>query len=182
MKSIKFGNLVEEVQKGIIVHGCNAQGVMASGIAKEIREKYPENYEAYHEFCKAQFPKKKNLLGQVCWYQPKPGLWIANAITQLNYGRDPTIQYVDYQAVQTAFRTITQVVVNNMHNEFEMAIKTGVESIDEELFEVHYPTIGAGLGNGDWAIINDIIQLEFDSNSGMMDLDRTLWLLPQHYM
>lgn len=181
MKSIKFGNLVEDVQKGIIVHGCNAQGVMASGIAKEIRAKYPENYDKYHEYCRTHSNNKVGILGHVIWHQPKPGLWIANAITQLNYGRDPSVQYVDYQAVQKAFRAIAQTVVNNMHYEFEVALKTNAESIDDELFVVHYPTIGAGLGNGDWAIINDIIQQEFDSSTGMMDLDRTLWLLPKSY-
>ena len=31
----------------IIVHGCNAQGVMGAGVAKAIRTKYPEAYSNY---------------------------------------------------------------------------------------------------------------------------------------
>ena len=36
---IKFGNILDA--KGIIMHGCNAQGVMGSGLAKDIRERWP---------------------------------------------------------------------------------------------------------------------------------------------
>lgn len=43
------GNLIDLAEQGmfdIIVHGCNCQNVMGSGIAKEIRERYPLAYEA----------------------------------------------------------------------------------------------------------------------------------------
>lgn len=48
LKHIK-GNLIDLAEQGefdIIVHGCNCQNTMGSGIAKEIRERYPEAYEA----------------------------------------------------------------------------------------------------------------------------------------
>lgn len=41
------GNLIDMAEAGmfdIIVHGCNCQNTMGSGIAKEIRERYPEVY------------------------------------------------------------------------------------------------------------------------------------------
>ena len=43
------GNLIDLAEQGhfeYIVHGCNCQNVMGSGIAREIRERYPEAYEA----------------------------------------------------------------------------------------------------------------------------------------
>jgi O-acetyl-ADP-ribose deacetylase (regulator of RNase III) len=36
MKQIKFGDILD-AQYGIIVHGCNAQGVMGSGTALHIK-------------------------------------------------------------------------------------------------------------------------------------------------
>ena len=43
------GNLIDMAEQGhfdVIVHGCNCQNTMGSGIAKEIRERYPHAYEA----------------------------------------------------------------------------------------------------------------------------------------
>lgn len=48
LKHIK-GNLLDLAEQGnfhIIVQGCNCFKTMGSGIAKEIRERYPEAYEA----------------------------------------------------------------------------------------------------------------------------------------
>ena len=33
----------------IIVHGCNCQGVMGSGVAKQIKEKFPNAYTIYKQ-------------------------------------------------------------------------------------------------------------------------------------
>jgi O-acetyl-ADP-ribose deacetylase (regulator of RNase III) len=40
------GNLLD-VNDGIIVHGCNCQGVWGSGVAKQMKEKYPEAFTKY---------------------------------------------------------------------------------------------------------------------------------------
>lgn len=43
------GNLIDLAEQGnfdIIVHGCNCQNTMGSGIAAEIRMRYPDAYEA----------------------------------------------------------------------------------------------------------------------------------------
>ena len=50
---VKLGDICS-VNSGIIVHGCNAQGVMGSGVAKAIRLKYPQVFEDYKNF-KNQF-------------------------------------------------------------------------------------------------------------------------------
>lgn len=44
----KVGNLIDMAEQGefdIIVHGCNCFQVMGSGIAKEIRSRYPDAYQ-----------------------------------------------------------------------------------------------------------------------------------------
>jgi O-acetyl-ADP-ribose deacetylase (regulator of RNase III) len=43
------GNLIDLAEQGkfdVIVHGCNCQNTMGSGIAAEIRMRYPDAYEA----------------------------------------------------------------------------------------------------------------------------------------
>ena len=60
---VKLGDICS-VNSGIIVHGCNAQGVMGSGVAKAIRLKYPQVFEDYKNF-KNQFGTVK-LTEKVC--------------------------------------------------------------------------------------------------------------------
>ena len=141
------------VERGIVVHGCNAQGVMGSGVAKAVRERYPEAYETY----RAAYEQNGNRLelGSVVWHRVSvdPPLAIANAITQKHYGRDPNVRYVDYEAVASCFRTIGEVARRHR-------------------LPVHYPQIGAGLGNGDWPTIAAIIERE------LAGVEHTLWTLP----
>lgn len=71
-------------------------------------------------------------VGDVVFSQPHADheFWIANAITQKFYGREPHVKYVDYDAVGLCFKKIAQLAK------------------DKDL-EVHYPQIGAGLAHGD---------------------------------
>lgn len=151
------GNLLA-VKHGIVVHGCNAQGVMGSGVAKEVREVYPGAYEAYRNAYEKHLKETGQALqlGRVVWYtvsKEEPKLAIANAITQQFYGRDPKVRYVSYEAIETAFRRIGAIA--REHN-----------------LPVHYPMIGAGLANGDWGTIADIIDRELEG------VEHTVWTLP----
>lgn len=122
------------VKTGFIIHGCNAQGVMGSGVAKSVRQKYPEAYDKY-----VQDINSGMRLGEVSWYLDKSGVQIGSAITQEFYGRE-NIRYVSYDAVD-----------NTMSNVFFAANwKNNVR--------VSMPTIGAGLGNGSWEVISEIIK------------------------
>ncbi|ESQ88967.1 hypothetical protein ABAC460_14395 [Asticcacaulis sp. AC460] len=44
----KTGDLLEAPER-VICHGCNAQGVMGSGIAVPIRNRYPMVFKAYRD-------------------------------------------------------------------------------------------------------------------------------------
>lgn len=139
----KLGSLLD-VKEGIIVHGCNAQGVMGSGVAKEVREKYPQAYqkyrEAYEKAIKLGMPHLP--VGKIIWCpisSESPKLTIANAITQKNYGRDPNVQYVSYEAIDMVFEKIAKVA-------------------KEHQVPVHFPLIGAALGGGKWEEIQPIIE------------------------
>ena len=61
-----------------IIHGCNAQGVMGSGVAKLIRDKYPSAYTDYNDV----YNNKGLELGEIVISVQNDGKIICNAITQ----------------------------------------------------------------------------------------------------
>lgn len=93
------------VTRGIILHGCNAQGVMGSGVAKALRSKWPGIFLGYRNMCDQHAQDKKSLLGMIDLYVDSPlpinnqSLIIMNAITQLNYGKDGKV-YADIKAIK----------------------------------------------------------------------------------
>ena len=119
-----------------ILHGCNAQGVMGSGVAKVIKEQY---FDAFAFYAK-QYDDHGLKLGDV-QFVPANGKVIVNAITQENFGRDGK-RYVSYDAVAAAMKTVNRVLKLSGYSELAM------------------PKIGAGLGGGDWDTIARIIEQE----------------------
>lgn len=146
---IKFGNILS-VNEGIIVQGCNAQGVMGSGVAKAIRERYPIVYEIYNR----AFREHGLTVGSVVNVSVKQSLVVASAITQEFFGKENK-KYVSYSGISEAFCTIAR-------------------HANESKSDVHYPLIGAGLGGGDWAIIQQIIESAFHDYPAVQ---RTLWIM-----
>jgi O-acetyl-ADP-ribose deacetylase (regulator of RNase III) len=69
------------VSMGIVCHGVNCQGKMASGVAKAIRATWPKVYE---EFMK--HPTGAAALGQCQLVQVGEALLVANLFTQQFYG------------------------------------------------------------------------------------------------
>lgn len=125
----KTGNLLDQTS-GIIVHGCNMQGVMGSGVAKQIKARYPQAYEDY------MTQLRNRDLGDVIFSAVSDTLVIANALTQEYYGLSDK-QYVDYSAIEAALIEV-------------MLFRNPCE-------DVHMPRIGAGLGGGSWDVIEIII-------------------------
>ena len=144
----KKGNLIHATET-IIAHGCNAQGKMKSGVAKDIRNAFPEAYDAYITHLELNKRTKADVLGSIAWAvhgYGLPGLEkvIANMITQRYYGRDPDMVYVDYDAIRSCMKRL-----NKKAKEFTVAPHC-----------VAMPMIGAGLGRGDWDQIEAIIEEE----------------------
>ncbi|WAE77134.1 macro domain-containing protein [Escherichia phage ph0011] len=119
----------------IIAHGCNAQGKMGSGFAKELRNRYPMAYDDYKAY-----EKEMGFLrtGQISYSLVSNDLIIANCITQQYYGNDGK-KYVSYDAVDDVFKQL-----NYLCNV-------------ERSIHVHFPKIGADLGGGNWNVIKEII-------------------------
>lgn len=142
-----------------VVHGCNAQGVMGSGIAKTVKAKYPHVFDAYRK----EYDLAGLHLGQIIpvaveqSFEHGGSFNIVNAITQQNYGRDERVQYVFYSAIQSSFQNL-KLLLQPMLNDTRQRVI------------IHYPMIGAGLGGGEWAIISDII------NDCLRGVDHVLWV------
>lgn len=138
MNKVK-GDLIKLTIEGefdLIIHGCNCFCTMGAGIAKSIKQKFPEAYKADLETEKGD----KSKLGKISWakIETQNGeLIIVNGYTQFNWrgsGRK-----VDYEAIREVFRKVK--------NEFS-GLRIG------------YPAIGAGLAGGNWKIISEIIEEE----------------------
>lgn len=135
----KFDSDITKVKSGIIVHGCNAQGVMGSGVAKQLRATYPDIFTDYKALIDAFNKCGHPPLGRVAWSDISVDLVIANAITQDFYGRDDK-KYVSYDALDAAFQRVAS---------FAKASDC----------TIHIPfLIGAGLGGGNANIIQRIIE------------------------
>ena len=148
---IKHGDLFKHATSNcIIAHGCNAKGVMGSGFARQIKEKFPEAYEAYT----CQHKAGGLFLGDIItYYSGEDNIMVANCITQADYGRNPTVTYVDYQSV---FKSL--IIIAN----YQKRIAPDMH--------IHLPLIGGGLANGNRDILlENFIQIFADS-------DATLWL------
>lgn len=138
MKIIYKQGDLPECTENIIVHGCNAKGVMGSGVAAQIKKKYPNSARAYFNMKE----NNKMQLGNFSYSEEDDGKTIINAITQEFYGRNPHIVYVSYGAIAHVF----------------MDINKGCKIYGYK--EIALPKIGAGLANGDWNIIEQIIEKE----------------------
>ena len=110
---------------------------MRSGVAAIIREKYPKAYDDYVKYAE-DFGLK---VGNIIVSDNKDRI-IINAITQQFYGRDPNTVYVSYDGMRSCIQKINQYAKEN------------------GIADVAMPLIGAGLANGSWKIISQIIEDE----------------------
>lgn len=144
---IAHGNLLD-VARGLIVHSCNCQGKMGTGVALAIRNKWPKVYNAYV----AEYHRGALKLGRIGAIWVAHELVVVNAMTQDRYGRDK--RYTDYDAVYECFEKINRLAL-----------------VDH--LPVHFPKMGCANAGGDWGIVSAIIEDVLDPS-----LERTLWVLP----
>lgn len=113
---------ITTIDEGLVIHGVNCQRKMASGVAKEIRAKWPIVYEKYMN---AQ-PK----LGATQIVHIKEQLWVCNCYTQQYYGYDGKA-YADIIAIEKCLRFVARLSA-------------------ESTLPIYMPRIGCGLGGLDW--------------------------------
>jgi O-acetyl-ADP-ribose deacetylase (regulator of RNase III) len=122
----------------VICHQVNCQGVMGSGIAKQVREKYPNNYQGYCIMCKSFKPSE--LLGKVFCGIVKDKFVIANLFAQENFGYDGKC-YTDYDALRKCLQQVA-------------------DSNKQKVIAIPY-LMGCHRGGGDWNIVYKMIEEVF---------------------
>ena len=135
---MKFKNeRLENATEYYIMHGCNAQGVMGSGVAKSLRDKFPLIYNYYRKIQEIYGLKLGNII-PVKRYDK----CIINAITQEFYGRDGK-KYASYDAiVECIEKLLTYEPIKNRMDKVSIAI----------------PKIGCGLGGLNWQVVSSIFR------------------------
>ena len=137
MKEVK-GNLIDIAEAGgfdVIVQGCNCFSTMRSGLAGEIARRCPE--AVWVDRMDQRIPVQRLGGSTQTTIRGANGPYvIINAYTQFNYGRDPNVRYADYDAIKRVFRSIARDYCKK---------------------RIGIPKIGAGLANGDWSVIKQII-------------------------
>ena len=121
------GNLLDLAEQGafdVIVQGCNCFCTMGSGIAKEIRERYPMAYQV------DQLTEHGDIMKLGGWTEVHPGTFlIVNAYTQYGFnGPGNNADVFEY----TSFQLILQ----------KLAALHGTKDFG-------FPYIGMGLAGGD---------------------------------
>lgn len=95
----------------MIAHQVNCQGVMGSGIAKQVKEKYPEVFKQYKNACD-NAEKSSDLLGYILPVNINQNQQIINLFAQDRYGYNGK-KYTDYDALQRCLNTLNLLSIHN---------------------------------------------------------------------
>ena len=105
----KIGNLLD-AQTDVIAHQVNCQGVMGSGVAKQIKEKWPKVFEEYKKYCYEIWAHQ--VLSSCLLVSIDNKQYIANLFGQARYGRDGK-RYTDYEALYKSLERLVAQMISN---------------------------------------------------------------------
>lgn len=126
----------------IICHQVNCRGAMNSGVAKAVRERWPEAYVNYKFWC--DINATEDLLGreQMILVDHEPDRYVVNMFAQLNYGYDGK-RYTSYDAFWNCLNELKQ-------------------EMPEDATSIAFPyKIGCVRGGANWKIIRAMIEEVF---------------------
>lgn len=110
----KTGDLLD-AQTDVIAHQVNCQGVMGSGVAKQIREKWANVYTVYRAEYDLFTDLNKSLLGNCQLVQVNDNQYVANLFGQNKYGYDSK-RYTSYDGIYDALTNLAFQMENNNIN------------------------------------------------------------------
>jgi O-acetyl-ADP-ribose deacetylase (regulator of RNase III) len=142
-----------QANEDIIGHQVNCQGVMGAGLAKQIKNKYPNVYDEYvrlikwaKEEYKRGYSRTDNLLSSCQFVDTPDGKTVANIFGQFGYGRW-AIQ-TDYDALKKGLWSIKETTTNPYNTLYSKSIALPYG-------------IGCGLAGGNWNVVSSIIEEVF---------------------
>lgn len=158
MLHYKVGNLLDAPQI-CIAHQVNCQGVMGSGVAKAIKEKYPDAYAHYKSFCDVKTSKELLGTSQEVYCEVAKRT-VINLFGQEFYGYDGCC-YTSYTALTLA-----------LDGAFRHIVRENRDFSDPLEIAVPYK-MGCDRGGGDWRIVSEIL----DELSYKYDVDVYIYSL-----
>lgn len=154
MVTYKNGDLLKS-NCNIICHQVNCQGVMGSGIAKQIRAAYPSVFKAYKDLCDVYGCDFVFGIAHMCPISEVKGRYIANMFAQYHY-LPRGINHTDYERFRSCCQQLKTLIPTEL---------VGTE------FTIGFPDhIGCGLGGGDWNIVKKIIEEEFAGDEWKVEI------------
>lgn len=125
-------DLYEKDNSGALIHVCNNHRVQGSGIALEIKNRYPNTFKVYHD-------AKTCNLGDVSYH---PSDMIFNMVAQDNFsGITPKTRHLHYGALAVCLEKVAVVCSNTK-------VKT-----------IYIPVLmGALRAGGDWGIVREMVE------------------------
>ena len=125
------------VTKGIIVQQVNCIGVMGAGLAKQIRDKWPDIYDSYKTRIHST-ENTKELLGKTFFDYVENNLFIASIFGQYYYGHQA--KFTNYTALFNGLNSVAEISATY---KTAMYIPKG---------------LGCGLAGGNWDFVEAYIQ------------------------
>lgn len=145
------GNLLDSKAE-YIIHQVNCAGAMNSGVAKAIREKWPDVFSKYKNYVDKY---NNDVLGAVLPVKVGENQRVLNLFGQGNYGYDG-IRYTSYDAIDTC-----------LHKVAMKCEKDGIKSI---ALPYH---MSCDRGGANWNIIMEMIKQHFND----LDITIEIWKL-----
>lgn len=137
------GDIFESlVENDVIAHGANCQGVMGAGVAKPIKERYPENFKAYRYACLSGRFRPGDALAYV-----ENGQLIFNLATQYDLGPDAKLINIEKS-------------VKDMLRRIEIQPESGIK-------KVKTVRLGCGIGGLNWDDVRAVLE-DIDSSIELM--------------
>lgn len=143
------GCLLDAFDRGdvdVVGHVVNCQGVMGSGIARSIRERYPQVYEEYRERCVMETISSNNL-GTQQWVSVGGNFYstrgVVNLFAQDFYGTNK--RHLNYGALSKSLSEMSKFYwLSNVGFPYKM---------------------GSDRAGGDWYIVLEMIEFFFQNHN-----------------
>jgi len=144
----------------IVAHQTNVMGVMGGGIAKQIKERWPNVFNEYKNICE-QFVDPTVLLGGCKLVETNDNAprYVANLFGQIGFGRGK--RETNYEGLYEALENLRSQTLEIIRKEWREPMTIAVPK-----------NLGCGLAGGDWNIVKAMLYSLFENEN-----DIELWIV-----
>lgn len=132
----------------VIVHIVNDEGKWGRGFVLAVSKRWKEPERFYKK--QAKHAKSSFRLGEVQWVYPEEDLAVCSMIAQHGVRHFGNMKPLHYGALD--------VCLDKMAKGARKAKEISLDRDGQNQVSIHMPRIGCGLGGGDWAHVEDLIQ------------------------